>query len=241
MLVERNRLINHLQRIAVGGIKEAVVTGAFASAAKEPSVESVFVLAAGLQGVEDLPKAIGLSNVDLIVKTLRKLPADVNDVELKFEGSRLCIDSNGVEYRFVVLDPSATASRLDDAIVDAVLSFFPDSVWNPLPAAGAASLKETYDLLKSEEISFFVGETFAVRVGEEVRDFAWLSFGTNPNPPKDKLTVSFNAKTLSEVLGTIRNVDQAQFAVSNPTPNNGRLLGIKEGSYCYILAPSSNG
>ena len=103
MLIDREKLIKHLNRIYCNGqIGELVLQPDFGARAITVD-QTLLVVAPELEGVEPLSAEVGVMDLKLLIRSLDGLGSDDPQVSLEFTGNRILIK---IDCRDIYFSPS---------------------------------------------------------------------------------------------------------------------------------------
>lgn len=239
MLIDKDRIVDHLNRIHVNGqIPEVVVKNAFSASAISAS-QQLIVVAAGLDKVEPLSnEEIGIVDLPLFIRSLRSLSGEGGQLGIQYADKRLRAEQrHGGRMSFATASPSTISTRLEDGTAEKALAGTTGGVAVPLEKNVVDGVFETTKLLKAEEIQINVkrggGNIF---VGAEVSHNATFDVEKmQPREGESDYTLYADAAVFTDVLQQISDYTQAQIILNGPQ----QLFAIKEGLYTYIISPKA--
>lgn len=240
MLLDRNRILQHLERISVNGqFSEVVLSGAFKCQAMSPGDQQLLVLADELKSVPPLAQEVGITDLSVLIKVIKSLAQETTEVAIGFEETRIAVDTkHGTKFRIVAMSPNAVPTKVDDAYRTAIEGFLPSATWVPLPEVGVKEIVSSYGLLKSSEVQLNVSQVIEVQIGQDVEHYAVHRLGELKTPPEQPYTLKLNARIFTDVLRLVSDFTIAQLALVDIGSGN-RFVAIREGSYTYVISPMS--
>lgn len=233
MHIDRKDLALHLHRISCRGqIKEAVFSGAFATAAITPDM-LLLVIAPGLNGVDPLPQEIGLADLEKLVTACRLFTDQGEEVgaeaEIDVVDNVLVIQNQRGRSRLITGAPKTIATRVAPETVKALEGQI-GTLSVPLTRESIEDVRDAFSGLKAEEVTLTVGpEGGLICIGVPNSDQAELPLPDLKAPEQYDLTFSAH---LIDVLSTVTDED-AVVVLAGP----GKLIAIRDGEYSYLLSP----
>jgi hypothetical protein len=242
MKINREKLVQHLQRVVCGGqITEAVFTETFATAAITLD-HQLFVAAPALPKTRPVllkvGESAGLPDLKLLLWAL-----DVNsgvgneavDVEVRLENRRLVVDEGERgKLELMTADERTIGTRLEDETVQALFNKAPavGEGGIPLTRQFVESVRKVYSGLKEDEVELSVGPKggeLLIGTGETANRFR-VPF--EQGKVKEKYSLLFGAHLVA-VLGVLVNFNEAMLYLGGPES----FALIDDGGYQYILSP----
>ncbi len=246
MKTKRDLLIRHLHRISCKGqINEVVFSAAFAAAALSLD-HLLLVLAPTLPKTNVLFKKnedAGIADLSKLIRALGVLSGagkESVDVEIRHEhrNGDHCIvideDYRGL-LKLLVAAPKTIGTSIEQEVVGKLLAKAPkaNGVGIPLTRALVDGIRETFSLLKAEEIELQVGpDGGVVRVGGEHTDSAEFTSEDLKSPKVYTLTFGGH---FVDVLSTVVNFNEAMLYLGNPKSP----ALVDDVGYQYLLLPKS--
>lgn len=239
MLIDKDRIVGHLKKLRCNGqIQEAIVVGAFSSAAVSASQELI-VIVPGLDKVEPLSsEPVGVVDLELFIRALGSLSGDKGDIGIVFENNRIRAEQrHGGKMSFAVASPTTIGTRISAETQVQAVAFIEKGVEVALDQTTVNGVLETAKLLKAEEIQINVrvagGNIF---VGAEVSHNATFEVAKLvPVVGTPDYTLHINAAILLAVFEQITDYTQAKLILTGPDS----MVAVREGGYIYIISPKS--
>lgn len=232
MLVERKKLVDHLEKIYCDGLlKDVVLTDRFgASGFSVP--QDLLVIAGQRDWALPLAGELGVVNLELLIKILgigddEKIAFDVTE-------QHIVLETNERTIKLVTAAPRVIGSKVDPHIQEKVLGLIPaDRKWIPLGFQLVKGIQEAISKLKAENVLFLCTPNGTkVVVGEERQNSVSFRFPDLVTAEEFKLT--FPTTLINPVLNQISDFTKAEIMVIGPAT----IVPIREGDYTYIMSPS---
>jgi len=231
--IDRKDLELHLARISCRSqIKEAVFSGAFATAAITPDM-LLLVIAPGLNGVDSLEQEIGLADLEKL-RTACRLFTDAGEevgaaADVSVVDNVLVIQNQRGRSRLVTALPKTIATRVAPETVKSLEAQIGDQAI-PLTRETIDDVRDAFAGLKAEEVTVEVGPKGGmIRIGGANSDQAELDLEDLKAPEAYELTFSGH---LIDVLTTITDEDATLLLAGS-----GKLIAIRDGEYSYLISP----
>lgn len=234
--LERKRIHSHLSRLFVDGfITDAVVAGAYESAAVSPD-QQLAVLLPALDRVEALPEEIGIVSLDKVLAAVKSGAS--GDVVIKVDDARLIVqdrEKGSVEYRFVTAARDAIGTQVDDATEKALRKSVKDGEEVNLEQPLVQGILDAYALLKSEEIILKVGKKKGESVFQVGHDNAHHARFVLNIKSSTTYELNFNAKLIAAVFRQLTDFSTTKLVLTGDGAD--QMVGIRDGDYLYIVSP----
>lgn len=238
MRVVKKELIQHLKRLhCEGQFSEVVLEKKFQAAAITPD-HSLLVFTDGMSNLEPLPGAVGVLDLDLLIKALASLNADDSgEANIEFQGKRIVIaEKNRGTLRLITAKPDSIGTKIDPRNLERITEVINATEMVPMPQSVVEGILGTVALLKASQVQFAGDDDGSVvYVGEKEKDhFAEFALEAVKLPALD---VTYGAKTLTQVLKQVIDFTQTQVGIAgyNPETKSGMLI-IKDSRFTFAIS-----
>lgn len=242
MNIDRAAFAQHLRKISCGGkINEVVFHEGFATAALTED-QQLLVIAPSLPKMEPLAEPTGVSGLDILIKGLGILSGSGEEqdaVDIQMEDHRLVVNEGyRGELRLMTAAPKTIGTRVDPKISEKIQDKAEAQdhlVEIPLTHALVHFAQSMFNLMKAEEVELvFNPDGSKIRVGNQNTHMA--EYDLQGVDTDQEYTLLFGDHLIA-VLGNITNFSEA--SITSGGPKN--FIGIKDGTYRYILSPRVRG
>lgn len=238
MKINRNKFIQHLNRLACAGqVTEVVFYDGFAATALAPD-RLLLVDVPEFDGAEPLEAEIGVANLDRFQKALRLLTGEGNtgvEVDIYVKDNRLVIDDGGRgKQELLLAAPKLIATRIEGATADKMFQKIPAEQTIALTRGILEGVEAAYSLYKPEKIEIQVSRLGGkIFVGTDKTDRAQFDLDVTS---KTEYTLSFG-KHLVDVFSVITDFSSAQLQLGGPD----QPILVIDGEYTYMVSPRADG
>lgn len=232
----REKFVNHLQRIACGGmIKEVIFKGAFAADALTAD-HMLLVVAPDLDDVEELEGNVGIGDIKKLIAALGFIGGDGDeaaDVDVSMQNGRLTIDESTRNARvlLVTANPKTIATRVEEATVAKLLDKIEqaDAGTVTLGVDLIDDVRRVFSGLKADTVKLITGPNGGfLKVGTENSDAA--EFFSPALTSAQPYTLNFG-EHLIQVFGIV----SGDVVLRLPGPNS-QTIAIEDEGFTYLIS-----
>lgn len=233
MLVNRNSLVAHLKRIHCDGMIGDVVLAESLEVAALTVPKDMLVIAPPLEGIQPLPRMIGVMDLGRLITALEKLVEGETEVAIGFDPSRprLQLYTPDGTVHFLTTRPVLIGTMVYPANVERIQAWTNGKSAAALPRSVVEFVLASTPILRAETVTFEVSPTGTrVVIGHELYDYAECLFEHLTDETRYDLIL--RTHLLIAVLKQIGDWTQSEFVVCGPDS----VVAIRCAGYEYILA-----